>query len=311
VDAVVVRWRGGDEVARCLRALLDHGGAALGRVVLVDSGSGDGGVERLAAAFPAVRVLALSENRSFAWAAGQGVAAGDAPLVLLLNPDTEVAAGAVDALVAFVAERPDAAGAVPLLEGPDGAPQLCWQLRQLPTAWRLASGRPGRRQYGVAPAAPAPVEQPAAAAWLVRRSVWEALGGLDPAFAPAWWEDVDLCARLRQRVGTPGFPAAEGFWVVPAARVLHAGGSSVASLGESAFRVAFHRNLLRYARRHHPRAAGWIAAGLRVSLLARAVARPWRGSGYLAAVRGISGTGTGTGTGGDGRGRRNVQGDEG
>jgi len=304
---VVVRWRGGDEVARCLRALVDHGGPASGRVVLVDSGSGDGGAERLAAAFPAVRVLALPENRSFASAADQGVAAGDAPLALLLNPDTEVTAGAVDGLVAFVADRPGIAGAVPLLEGPDGRPQHRWQLRRLPTAWRLAGGRPGRSQLGVAPVAPAPVEQPAAAAWLVRRSVWEALGGLDPAFAPAWWEDVDLCARLRQRLGTPGFPATEGFWLVPAARVLHLGGSSVSALGEGEFLAAFHRNLLRYARRHHPRAAGWIAAGLRVSLLARAVARPWRAAGYLAALRGMSGAGRGD----DGQGRGDVNGDEG
>ena len=39
VVAVVVRWRGGDEVRRCLRSLTDHGGPALHRVVLVDSGS--------------------------------------------------------------------------------------------------------------------------------------------------------------------------------------------------------------------------------------------------------------------------------
>lgn len=308
---MVVRWRGGDEVARCLRSLLAHGGAALGRVVLVDSGSGDGGAERLAVAFPAVRVVALAENRSFAWAAGQGAAASEAPLLLLLNPDAEVTPGAVDALVALVAVRPGAAGAVPLLEGPDGAPQHRWQLRRLPGAFRLATGRAGRPQLAEAPTAAGPVEQPAAAAWLVRRTVWEALGGLDPAFAPAWWEDVDFCARLLRRVGTPGFPATEGFWVVPEARVLHLGGSSVGSLGEGPFLAAYHRNLLRYVRRHHPRAAGWVAAGLRVMLVAKAVARPARRGGYLGAFRGLSGTGTGTGTGGDESGRGSVHGGEG
>jgi hypothetical protein len=308
-DAVVVRWRGGDEVARCLRALLDHGGTALGRVVLVDSGSGDGGAERLAADFPTVRVVALPENRSFAWAADQGVAAGDAPLVLLLNPDTEVVAGAVDALVAFVAERPGAAGVVPLLEGPDGAPQHRWQLRRLPGAFRLAGGRPGRPQLLEPPTVPVPVEQPAAAAWLVRRAVWEALGGLDPAFAPAWWEDVDFCARLRRRAGTPGFPATEGFWVVPEARVLHAGASSVASLGEGPFLAAYHRNLLRYVRGHHPRVAGCVAAGLRLSLAAKVVVKPGRRGAYLGALRAISGTGTGTG--GDESRRGYVHGGEG
>ncbi len=45
--------------------------------------------------------------------------------------------------------------------------------------------------------APFDVEQPAAAALLVKRDVFAALKGFDPAFAPAWFEDVDLCARIR------------------------------------------------------------------------------------------------------------------
>lgn len=282
--AVVVRWRGGDEVDRCLRSLLQHGGRELERVTLVDSGSADGGAERLAAAFPEVEVVALNENRSFAFAANRGAARSDSPGLLLLNPDTELAPGAADALIEELDRRPEAAGVVPLLAGADGVPQHRWQLRRLPGPLRLATGRGGAAQFsGPSPAEPATVEQPAAAAWLVRRAVWNALGGLDEKFAPAWWEDVDFCARLCG-LGRKGGTAGSGLWVVPGARVAHRGGSSLSQLSDAEFLLAYHHNLLRYAERHHPRSLGLVRIGLRLSLGLRALARPSRRAAYLAVL---------------------------
>lgn len=287
VSAVVVRWRGGSEVERCLRSLLDHGGPSLGRVVLVDSGSGDGGAERLAARFPDIEVLALAANRSFAHAANVGAASCGNELLLLLNPDATVETGTLDALVNEIAKSPGVAGAVPLMVGPNGEPQHRWQLRRLPTAFRLAAGLAGAPAFGRPPEVTAFVEQPAAAAWLVRRSVWQQLGGFDEAFAPAWWEDVDFCARLAGRLDDAALPADAGFVVAPSARVVHIGGSSVAELGDAAFLAAWSRNLVRFAARHHPHRTGAIAAGLRVSLMVRAVLRPARSAAYLAARRGL------------------------
>jgi GT2 family glycosyltransferase len=283
--AVVVRWRGGDEVDRCLGSLLRHGGHALERIVLVDSGSGDGGAERLAASFPSIEVVALDENRSFAFATNQGAARSGSPVLLLLNPDTELTPGAVDILIEELDRRPEAAGVVPLLIGADGSPQHRWQLRRLPGPLRLAAGLGGAPQLpGPAPGAPAPVEQPAAAAWLVRRELWNALGGLDEGFAPAWWEDVDFCARLQRR-GRERGERGGGFWVVPRARIVHGGGSSLAQLTDEDFLAAYHRNQLRYAERHHPASLGLVRAGLRLSLGLRAITRPSRRAAYLAAMK--------------------------
>jgi N-acetylglucosaminyl-diphospho-decaprenol L-rhamnosyltransferase len=288
--AVVVRWRGGDEVDRCLRSLLQHGGRELERVVLVDSGSADGGAERLAAAFPEVEVVTLDENRSFAFAANRGADRSDSPGLLLLNPDTELTPGAVDTLIDELARRPEAAGVVPLLAGADGAPQHRWQLRRLPGPLRLATGRGGAAQFrGAAPAEPAMVEQPAAAAWLVRRAAWNELGGLAECFAPAWWEDVDFCARLRGLGGKRG-TAGVGFWVVPGARVAHRGGSSLAQLTDSEFLVAYHRNLLRYAERHHPHRFAAIRTILLLSLCSRALLRPSRREAYRATADALAAT---------------------
>jgi hypothetical protein len=89
--AVVVRWRGGDEVDRCLRSLLRHGGRELERVTLVDSGSADGG--RRLAAFPRSR-SSPRRSRSFAFAANRGETA-PAP-ACSCSTDTELSPGAVD-----------------------------------------------------------------------------------------------------------------------------------------------------------------------------------------------------------------------
>jgi len=284
VDAVVVRWRGGDEVSRCLKSLLDLGGPHLEGVVLVDSGSGDGGAERLAGEFADVRVVALAENHGFAHAADRGAAEGCAPLLLVLNPDIEITPGAVNSLVSLLDDRPQAAGAVPLLEDMAGASQHQWQLRNLPTVFGLALGLPGKPAFSAPPATPVEVAQPAAAAWLVRRSVWETLGGLDPTFAPAWWEDVDFCARLREGLGTAEFPCEGGFVVQPAAHLRHVGGSSVSALGDAAFLTAYYRNLLHYTARHHPGRLGRIRRTLRLSLAGRALLRPARRQAYKAAM---------------------------
>lgn len=287
VSAVVVRWRGGDEVDQCLRSLLDQTGDALSRITLVDSGSGDGGAERLSRSFPEVEVLALGENRSFAHAANAGVAATNDDFVLLLNPDTEAGPTIVASLVEALQKRPRAAGVVPLLTNPDGTSQHRWQLRRLPTIARLSTGRSGGPAFDQVPAAEVPVAQPAAAAWLVRREVWQALGGFDEEFVPAWWEDVDFCARLGQRIDEPDFPADEGFTVVPTATIRHRGGSSLSELEPAIFLEIFFANLLRYAARHHSDRLFRVRTGLKMSLAGRALLKPSRTAAYLKILHSI------------------------
>ena len=285
VQAVIVRWRGGDEIRQCLSSLLANAGPRLARVVVVDSGSGDGGAKRLASEFPDIQVTALANNLGYAFAADRGAGESSEPLLLLLNPDIEVQSGAVESLAELLDRRPRAAGVVPLLEGFDGASQHQWQLRHLPGAARLALGLAGSPAFSLPPKEPVAVAQPAAAAWMVRRTVWESLGGLDPTFEPAWWEDVDFCARLRGRLQEPDFPADEGFIVEPAARLRHRGGSSIATLGREAFFSAYYNNLLHYTARHHPGRLGLIRRSLQVSLSIRMILRPAQRQAFRAALK--------------------------
>ncbi len=288
--AIVVRWKGGREVERCLRSLVSSEPIRPTEIILVDAGSDDGGAQLLAQAFPEIQVEALSENPGFAAAANHGVSVSTAENIFLLNPDTEIMRSALAFLTNFLEKQPDLAGVVPLLENTDGTSQYRWQLKELPTVRDLGRGRSGRPEFGSIPQHSVAVAQPAAAAWLVRKSVWEALGGLEQSFFPAWWEDVDFCARLQEWVKDPACPWNTGWRVEPQARVRHTGGSSLGSLGKSAFLEAFYGNLLRYAKRRHPVDLSDIRKRLRRNLLIRAILNPSRCGDYRRVRRGLCDT---------------------
>jgi len=285
IAAVVVRWKGGEEVERCLRSLEAEDPSKPDEIILVDAGSGDGGAEHLAKVFPSIRVEALGENPGFACAANHGVQATSSEFILLLNPDTEILPRALGLLATYLREHPRLAGVVPLLENTDGSSQFRWQLKELPTPGDLGRGHPGKPTLKQCPTEPKAITQPAAAAWLIRRQVWDVLEGFEPAFFPAWWEDVDFCARLQWLITDPASPWNDAWHVIPSAGFRHEGGSSVSSLGNRAFLDAFFGNLLKYAHRHHQRDLPAIRNRLQRTLISRGILRPLRFRDYLGVSR--------------------------
>jgi N-acetylglucosaminyl-diphospho-decaprenol L-rhamnosyltransferase len=91
------------------------------------------------------------------------------------------------------------------------------------------------------------VEQPAGAFLMVRRSVWQELGGLDEGFFPLWFEDVDLCRRISDR--------GLALYYVPKAVAKHTGAHSISVLSVEMRRVYWYGSLLRYSAKHFGPAA--------------------------------------------------------
>ena len=251
VAAIIVAYRSHAELPGCLEALR----GMVGEAVVVDNGAGSSAPAGIRRAHPWVRWVDNHENRGFAAAVNQGVAATSAPLVLLLNPDCQALSG-VEALVE--ACRPsDVAGAGGLLVNTDGSPQTGFFARSLPSAWTLAFEATGLngvwkrnpvnlryRLQDLDPATGRDVEQPAAAFLMLRREALEAVGGLDEAFYPAWWEDVDLCRRLRD--------AGYRLRFAPRAIARHIGGHSFRNLSLRERLEAWYGGMLRYAEKHYP-----------------------------------------------------------
>jgi N-acetylglucosaminyl-diphospho-decaprenol L-rhamnosyltransferase len=263
LSVVYVSWHDTDVLVRSLRQLGAVAAAddALEVIVLVNEAP-PGARAAIEAAWPGATVIANADNRGFGPACNQGAAAAVGEILLFLNPDTLVEAGAIEEVRRAFDARPDALAVAPRLVDagpPRGEDQEHFQLRRLPTLRadlrelllldRLAPHNRWHRHHRYLDEdreRPIEVEQAAAAALAVRREAFEAIGGFDERFWPAYWEDVDLCARLLQR-GTIVY------W--PSARVAHVGGGATGVLGRRRFRVIYYRNALRYRQKHYSRTA--------------------------------------------------------
>jgi N-acetylglucosaminyl-diphospho-decaprenol L-rhamnosyltransferase len=250
IGIIIVTYNSAAEIGECLDAALASGGD----IVVVDNASTDGTAGEVVRR--GVRFLANAENRGFAAAVNQGFAVLNNPYVLLLNPDAVVQTSLEPLRQAC--DIPGCAGAGGQLVGQNGQPQVGFMVRALPTPATLAlealllnriwPANPVNRRYrcrGWDCSLRSRVEQPAGAFFMVRRAVWEELGGFDEDFRPLWFEDVDFCRRIRDR----GF----SLFYIPEAVAKHTGGHSVPGLPLEMRLIYWYRGLLRYSAKHfHP-----------------------------------------------------------
>ena len=176
---------------------------------MVDNASRDDTIAEVARR--GVRLIANPANRGFAAAVNQGFAVLNCTYVLLLNPDAVIQTSLEPLREAC--DLPGSAGAGGRLVDANGQPQIGFMVRRLPTAGgpdfgsSLAKSDCGRAIRSIGDIAAwigmvphdSQVEQPAGAFLMVRREVWEELGGFDESFFPLWFEDVDFCRRIRDR----------------------------------------------------------------------------------------------------------------
>jgi N-acetylglucosaminyl-diphospho-decaprenol L-rhamnosyltransferase len=239
---IVVSFNVRDLLRDCLRSLRAARAELPLQVLAVDNASADGSAAMVAREFPEVELLALERNAGFSAANNAALARVRAPEILLLNPDTEVPAGALPPLREFLAARPRCGIAGPRLLNSDGSFQpSAWPQPTLTAVLRDHLLPPSLRRRAAAPPERArPVGWVSGAALLTRRSVIERIGPLDEALF--WSEDVDFCRRA----------AAAGWevWYAPEAAIVHHGSRSVPSNRGA---VIFHqyRSKAHFFRKHH------------------------------------------------------------
>lgn len=102
---VIVSTNEAHWLERCLPTVFGHAGGASLDVIVVDNSSTDGTRELVESRFPQARVVS-SPNRGFAYGNNRGMERADARYVLLLNPDTEIAEGTFEDLIALLDARP-------------------------------------------------------------------------------------------------------------------------------------------------------------------------------------------------------------
>jgi GT2 family glycosyltransferase len=270
----VVNWNSGPRLRNCIDSIFESTPGV--DVLVVDNASTDDSLERVLGLRDRVNFVRNSTNRGFASAVNQAFAASTTAYVLLLNPDVIVSANAISILEDFMNANPRAGAA-------GGWVNEKYLPRPFPTAASLIREDLGissalHSQYHRGSEAVA-VDQPAAAALLVRRDAYDEIGGLDERFFPAWYEDVDFCLRLRL--------AGWDIYFVPRAEFIHEGGYTAAALGRKKFVEAYYRNQLRYVRKHMGAAAAFaVRAAIGIGMAGRMIARPRSAPAYGQAMLG-------------------------
>ena len=283
VDVVVVAYNSRATLRACVAPLCELPWV---RVTVVDNASPEGGAETVAD-LP-LRLIRAPRNGGFSYGCNLGVAGGEAPYVLLLNPDARLDAAGLERLVAVLHEDPATGVAGPRLLDDEGG--LAWSQRRFPRlrstfAQALFVQRllPRATWTDEVIRDPAAYERPGEPDWLsgacllLRRDALERLGGLDEGFF-LYSEDTDLCRRLRDA----------GYRVryEPGVTARHEGG---ASAPRTTTEWIAARSRVRYARKHEPAPVA-VAAALGVALSAATHAAVWlhrpdRARGHAAAAR--------------------------
>jgi O-antigen biosynthesis protein len=196
VSVVLVTYGGWDITCRALADLVEHTGPPF-ETVVVDNPTDEDVAARLQGDVEGAEVILNDTNVGFGPAANQGVERARGDHVVFLNTDALVRPGWLEPLVDAVTSDPRAGAAVPRFVEADGTVQEAGGLL-------FRDGSTHMYGSGADPADPAYrfrryVDYGSAACLLVDRKEFDAVGGFDPAYVPAYCEDVDLQLKLHQR----------------------------------------------------------------------------------------------------------------
>lgn len=209
--------------------------------------NGDGSSAAVAREHPGVVVIEPGQNLGFAGGCNRAVTATTASIVVLVNPDTIPDPTFLRSLVTPLADPQIGIVGAKLLYPHEETLQHAGGFLEQPLALahHYGYGEIDRGQFDRRRA----VEFVTGAALAIRRDTWDECGGLDPAFFPGYFEEVDLCWRVRSMGLTILYE--------PRARAIH---QEAAGLGKrsAAYHRFYHRNRLRLLFKH--RADDWLAA---------------------------------------------------
>jgi GT2 family glycosyltransferase len=199
VSVIIPVYNKLDYTYRCLESLAKYldAGTPVEIIVVNDCSTDD--TRAVLAGVEGLTLIHNEENAGFIRSCNAGAAAANGAYLYFLNNDTEIRPGSLEALVA-VLDNDQQVGAVgSKLIYPNGALQESGGI-----IWADASGwnygrleNPFDPQYNYV----RPVDYCSAASLLVRRWCFEALGGFEQAFIPAYYEDTDLCFGIRHVLG--------------------------------------------------------------------------------------------------------------
>lgn len=261
LTVIMVSYNTRDLTLTAVRSLLETTRQTSVHLVVFDNASDDGSADAVADAFPQVEVIRSDENLGFARANNIVAARARSEFLLLLNPDTECHDGAVDNLMKFARDTPQAGIWGGRTVFPDGRlnPASCWNKI---TLWSLFC----RTFWLDAVFAKSELFNPETmGGWqrdttrqvdiivgcflLIRKELWDDLNGFDLKYF-MYGEEADLCHRAARKGYRPT--------ITPTAQIMHIVGAAAGQRSAKWVSVAQARATL--IRDHWP--AWKVPAGL-------------------------------------------------
>ncbi len=249
LSIIIVTFNPGDLVFNCLESVQAGNSELDVEIIVVDNASSDGALDQVKARFDGVKIIARTKNLGFAVGSNQGLSIARGEYLLLLNPDVIVQPDTFTTMIRYMASHPDAGiigpriydeqGRVALTAYPTYAPgMILWQYLGLDRVFRhIVYGR-YRKQCQKATEAFS-VETVQGSCFMLRRQVYQQIGGLDESFF-LFCEEPDFCERARSR----GWKV----FYVPDAQITHYESSTVSRYTPARVR-SYHLSPLIYFRK--------------------------------------------------------------
>lgn len=212
---------------RCLDSIIRNTQNESYEIILVDNGSTDGTKEFLRElGDKKITPLFLNENKGFVEACNLGAKIARGKYLIFLNNDTEVTPKWLEPLIQTMESNSECGAVGSKLIYPDGRLQEAGGIV-------FSDGHGWNYGRGMDPSDPRfnfirEVDYCSGAALMVRRSLWDEIGGFDSRYAPAYYEDTDLCFEIRKR----GFKV----YYQPKSIVLHHEGKTAGTKLQSGFK---------------------------------------------------------------------------
>ncbi|MDR6920947.1 GT2 family glycosyltransferase [Chryseobacterium sp. 2987] len=203
LSVIIVNYNVTRLLRSCLLSVQKYTDKETCEIIVIDNASTDSSWKDLVSEFPEVRFIASESNDGFAIANNKAIKTASGEYLLILNPDTELEGFYMQELLDFADSKPDFGGlgvrmhdaeGVFLPESKRSVPDMFNSFEKLFTNFKKNNSKSYYRndinEYAVAE-----VEVVTGAFLLVKKDVYEKIGGLDEAYF-MYGEDIDLCYTL-------------------------------------------------------------------------------------------------------------------
>ena len=272
LSIIIVTWNSENEISGCLNSIIDNTAEINFEIIIVDNNSSDDTQKKIREVseekYHRITVILNNDNKGFTKACNQGILSSKGEHVLFLNPDTRVTKGSLKFLIDKLISSGKTGAVAPQLLNDDKTIQK--SCRTFPdyfdmfcefslltyifpdsilfSNWKMNYFDHNEERT---------VEQPMAAALMVRKKVLNEIGNFDERYI-MFFNDVDLCKKI--------YDAGYTILFCPGAKIFHEKGISIYKVRERMIRI-WNDDCLSYFRKYHYNYIlyNWLLLSLRLS----------------------------------------------